>query len=189
MTRHAIGCALASALFLFFATPIRSETADAVVVNGEPLPPQKVMALQQIYGPIRPGNYWYDPFSGLWGLVGGPTLGQIMPGHDIGGPLRADASAGDTNVFINGRQLHLQEVLYLQRLGPVLPGRYWMNAQGIGGYEGGPPIFNIGAAVAARRGQAGQPGWNVSGHGGHLLSDGNCSFFMDPKSGSSVGNC
>jgi hypothetical protein len=74
---------------------------------------------------------------------GGPTLGFIQPGLDVGGPLRFDASNGDTGVFINGRELHRLDVLGLQRFGPVWPGRYWVDAMGNFGFEGGIMIGNL----------------------------------------------
>ena len=87
----------------------------------------------------------------------------------------------------------MQEGQFLQQLGPVFPGRYWMNAQGVGGMEGGPAIFNVGAAIAAQQKKGGGmgSGYNRTTPGGHLGSDGNCSYYFDPQSGSSVmsGNC
>ncbi len=178
--------------FLFLAV-VAFQTAthaqNAVVVNGVALDKQTIAALQRAYGAVLPGRYWYDPVSGLYGAERGPTAGQIAPGLRLGGPLRADASGRGTGVFVNGRELHPVEVVRLRALvGAVLPGRYWMNAAGIGGYEGGLPQFNL-AAAAAQRGGGG--GYNRSGPGGHLMSDGNCSGWFDPKSGASVmtGNC
>ena len=133
------------------------------------------------------GDYWYDPMSGLWGVEGGPALGQMPPDLALGGSLRSDASAGSTSIFVNGRELHVSEAVYLQQLfGYVVPGRYWMNAMGIGGLEGGPPQFNL--AVASR--QAAANGYTARGAFGSMGSDGNCSYFMTPG-GSSVmtGNC
>ncbi len=180
-----------------FQTPAHAQ--GPVVVNGVALDRQTLGALQSVYGPVQPGRYWYDPMSGLWGAERGPTSGQIAPGLRLGGPLRADASGRGTGVFINGRELHPVEIVRLQALvGPVMRGRYWMNAAGIGGYEGGPPQFNLPALAAQRSGGAGGdhagatgPGYNRSGPGGHLMSDGNCSGYFDPKSGASVmtGNC
>ncbi|HVS26228.1 MAG TPA: hypothetical protein VHE58_02865 [Burkholderiales bacterium] len=83
------------------------------------------------------------------------------------------------------------EVRYLQQLGPVYKGRYWMNAQGVGGIEGRPAIFDLGAAARRRSGGGLYSGNSRTTPFGHLGSDGNCSYFFDPKSGSSVmsGNC
>jgi len=97
------------------------------------------------------GAYWYDPACGAWGFAGGPTVGFIPAGLDLGGPLQADASGGTTLVFINGRQLPVRDVLALRQLvGPVLPGRYWLDAQGNVGVEGGPAFMNLAALVQRR---------------------------------------
>ncbi len=155
----------------------------AIVVNGAPLDRQTVTALERLYGQLRPGRYWYDTVSGAWGYERGPTVGQIQPGMRLGGPLRADASGGGTRVFINGRELHPADVAYLRQLaGTVLPGRYWVNAVGVGGYENGPPFFDLRALAAQRGGRS----WAHSGPGGHMASDGRCTGYFDPKSGASV---
>ena len=131
---------------------------NSVIVNGVALTPETLQSLQQIYPvPILPGRYWYDAFSGAYGVEGGPIAGQMLPGLSLGGPLRADASRGTTGVFINGRQLTYGETAYIEQAcrTPVISGRYWVNAQGIGGYEGGPPVFNLalcGGASGQNRG-------------------------------------
>ena len=51
--------------------------ADDVVVNGVRLEDAPRQALERTYGvPIKPGKYWYDSVSGVWGLEGGPAEGQ-----------------------------------------------------------------------------------------------------------------
>jgi hypothetical protein len=138
--------------------------AGAVVVNGVPLDDAVLRQLQSVFRAAVPhGSYWYDRVSGAWGRQGGPALGLTLPGLEIGGPLRADASNGNTGVFVNGRELHLLDVLGLQQIaGAVAPGRYWIDAQGNGGYEGGPALFNLALmaqqAAAARGGLWRQPG-------------------------------
>ncbi len=165
-------------------------SGQGVFVNGTAVSRESIETLQQRLGiptsaAIPDGRYWYDGFSGLWGMEGGPTLGQILPNLELGGPLQPDASGGGTGVFINGREIHQQEVLYLQQLfGYVQPGRYWLNWQGIGGYEGGPAMFNLQAAAAASGGSNYTRRTPFGGLGG----DGNCSYYMHP-SGSSVMNC
>lgn len=126
-----------------------AHAADArtgIVVNSVLLAAETVRQLQEIYPvPIRPGRYWYDPVSGAWGLEGGPIAGQMLPGLRLGGPLRGDASRGTSGVFINGRQLTFGEKSYLEGAcrTAVIPARYWVNAYGIGGFEGAPPSFNL----------------------------------------------
>ncbi len=113
-------------------------------INGTELTTSEIQAIEQQYGvKLAAGRYWYDRLCGAWGIEGGPTLGFVMPGISVGGPLPAHASGGNTHVFINGRELHPLDVLGLQQLGPVLPGRYWVDAYWNCGYEGGPALFNL----------------------------------------------
>ncbi len=126
----------------------------AVIINGVQLSDAEVQTIEQRYRVrLQDGSYWYDRRSGAWGYRGGPTVGAAPPGLDLGGPLAADASNGNTGVFVNGRQLPLQEVLQLQQLLPmVLPGRYWLDAAGNFGYEGGFLLGNVWASAASRSG-------------------------------------
>lgn len=166
----------------------------SIVVNGVTLDAVTQTALIQAYGAIPDGSYWYDPMSGLVGLAGGPSSARILPNLPLGGPLQANASGGGdgrmTGVFINGREIHMQEFMTLTAMfGAVNPGRYWLGADFVGGYEGGPPMFDLKAS--ARASANGGPGYNKSTLFGDLMSDGQCSGYFDPSSGSSVmtGNC
>jgi len=119
----------------------------SIVVNGVALSAETLRQLQQVYPvPIAPGRYWYDAISGGYGREGEPVAGQMIPGLALGGALAANASRGTSGVFINRRELTAGEKLYLERLcqTPVAPGRYWIMANGLGGYEGGPAFFNLG---------------------------------------------
>ena len=129
------------------------------------------------------GDFWYDKVSGAWGLEGGPTLGVTTPGINLGGTLQADASRGNTGVFINGRQLPTQDVLGLQQISvPVAQGRWWVDHTGNAGIEGNPvPICNL---FQFSRGRGGA--YQRSTAGGYIGGDGQTSYFFDPKSGSSV---
>jgi hypothetical protein len=136
------------------AAPVSSRS---VVINGQRLSDQTVEALEATFRiKVMDGQYWYDRMNGSWGIQGGPAAGFIMAGLDLGGPLRADASSGDTGVFINGRQLHRVDVARLSQLGPVFPGRCWMDAFGNIGLEGQPAFGNIWVAVRALGGGGGQ---------------------------------
>ncbi|HEX6363779.1 MAG TPA: hypothetical protein VFZ93_12530, partial [Albitalea sp.] len=80
------------------------------------------------------------------------AAGQIHPGLRIGGPMWRGASNGSTGVVVNGRELHRLDVAALQRCTPVIPGRYWVLANGVGGPENGPATFNLAALCGARGG-------------------------------------
>lgn len=144
--RSAAGMVVAAGCAAAAAQPAREASAGAVIVNAQPLGAQTLAQLRQLYPvPIAPGRYWYDPISGLYGAEGGPPAGQMAAGLALGGPLRADASGGTTAVSINGRRLTEGEVRYIMVAcqSPVLPGRYWVLASGLGGFEGGPPLFDL----------------------------------------------
>jgi len=156
-----------------------------ILVNEVPLGERTIQALEQTYHVrLVKGAFWYDRVSGLWGMQGGPTMGQILPGLNLGGPLRADASNGRTRVFINGREIHRLELRYLQQLfGQVRAARYWLNSRGIGEYEGGPAEFNLNIA-----GQGIGGDWIERTPGGTIGGDANCTYYNHPN-GTSVMNC
>lgn len=128
----------------------KSDTKQ-IVVNRKPLTATEITSIEQQYGVVLvEGEYWYDRECGAWGIEGGPTLGFVMPGLQVGGALRADSSGGNTQVFINGRELHLIDVMGLQQFLPVQIGRYWVDAFWNCGYEGGPALFNLAQLMRAR---------------------------------------
>lgn len=96
------------------------------------------------------GCYWYDKASGMFGIEGQPPAGDLPPGVDLGGPLRADASHGASGVFLNGREVTTTELQNLKKFGVALgAGRYWINSQGVGGREGSSAEFQLSASAAA----------------------------------------
>ncbi|KAK4033700.1 hypothetical protein C8A01DRAFT_39828 [Parachaetomium inaequale] len=113
-----------------------------VIVNGVTLGQADLLTLQSALGTVVPGNYWYDSISGAYGTVGGPCTGFLAAGGAAlgGGALAPDASGRTgTGVFINGREIHSQDVAALQATGAtVLPGRWWVRADGSYGAEGNP---------------------------------------------------
>ena len=93
---------------------------------------------------IPDGSYWYDKMCGAWGMQGGPVLCTIDPNLRLGGPLRPDASNGNTGVFVNGRELHYLDIALVQRVVPmIIPGRWWLDVYGNFGSEGGPMLGNL----------------------------------------------
>jgi hypothetical protein len=166
---------------------------QAVIVNGTRLTYETRVALQIAYAAVIPaGRYWYDTDSGLWGHEGQPPAGQIRAGLDLGGRLQEQASDGDTAVIVNGRRLPRAELLALQRLvGPVAPGRYWLDGRGNAGFEGGPALVNIIAAHrSAQAASGGDGGWNRNTPGGNWGGDGECSYYSHPDGPSvMIGSC
>jgi hypothetical protein len=93
-------------------------------------------------------------------------------------------SGGGTGLFINGREVHPMDQVALARLfGAAPPGRYWLDAHGNLGVEGGPPLANL---VQAMQQAGGSGGGLVSGAGGTVGSDGQggYSFFSRNTDGS-----
>ena len=155
-----------------------------VVMNGKRLSDDELRAVEQEYRiRIPDADYWYDRVLGAWGIRGGPTLGFILPNLDLGGPLATDASGRGTNIFVNGREAHLYDVLALQQVtGPILPGRYFITSQGLAGSVGGPPMWNIAAMVAhALGGGGGSNTWQSRMSSG--FSDGTTGAVFLPNGG------
>lgn len=136
-----------------FMTMLSFAQNPQVIINGIQMEDQEIDDFQIKYGiKMHSGNYWYDNICGAWGITGGPTIGFLLPGLQVGGPLKPNASNGQTGVFVNGRELHSYDVVQLQKLiGQVYQGRYWLDAYGNAGYEGGPALVNLWQASRNRQ--------------------------------------
>ncbi len=82
------------------------------------------------------GDYWYDSRSGLAGRLGSHAEWSVGPGYDFG-PLPADASAGNTGIYYNERELPYAEALFVCWLYDIDPtnitlfrGHYLLEATG-----------------------------------------------------------
>jgi hypothetical protein len=133
-----------------------------VIINNTALSASQLQEIKKRYGiEPKPGNYWYDTVSGLYGVTGYPSYGFMYPGHSFG-TLNRNASAGNTGVLINGRELpQLEWAIWSYIIGYyVQPGSYWLDAQGNVGYQGiNVPVLNL--FVLAR-----QNSYNGKGGGG-----------------------
>lgn len=128
----------------FFLTVNAQTKMESFIVNDQLVTADTILQLEEKYGvKCVPGNYWYDKMTGAFGKQGGPCTGIGVAGLQIGGQLKANGSAGTTNVFINGRELHVLDVQGLQTFMQVIPGRYWMDANGNFGFENYPAIGNV----------------------------------------------
>ena len=138
-------------------------------INGQRLTQQQIMQLANFGIQAQPGSYWYDPMSGAWGVWGQPTAGFVAPGIPVA-PLPAQASNGNTGIFVNARNIPISEAMYLQQLAgaPIMPGQYWLDARGNAGAVGQPAQINFLQRAQATRGQF---QWNRSGSSGWHDSD------------------
>lgn len=191
MTNSNVFYALALTLLTGFAL---TQSQRAVYINANLISNEDVAALELFYQVYIPdGAYWYDPVSGLVGPVGGPSVGQIMPGLALGS-LQADASGGGsgtlTGTFVNGRELHPQEVADLTALlGVVYTGYFWLDAAGNLGYEGGGYLLNLVDAMRASSDGLRGDGRSIFGHSltGSVIGDGDTVGFIDGDLGITCG--
>ena len=140
----------------------------AITFNGATLSARGQQALSRLEArtgqPVANGDYWYDARSGGAGRWGGPTEVFLAPGLELGGPLPRNASGGQTNVIVNNRAIHPQEVRYLATLlgQQPQPGRYWLDSAGNSGYEDGPAMVNL-IQLANKRSAQNRRGRNARG--------------------------
>lgn len=179
------------------APAAQAEQGTGVFINQKPVPQAQLDELKKLYGAAPPpGRYWYDPRSGLYGNWGYEAAGYIRPGHDFGA-VPADASKGDTGVFINGRQINLTEAQFFQRLfGAVYQGQWWLDGQtGNVGLEGNTtPVANVVAAMQQtnRSGGGGVGGgyrWRDNINGASGGAENGCVWINSPGSSYSSSGC
>ncbi|GER48659.1 hypothetical protein STAS_25828 [Striga asiatica] len=89
-----------------------------VIVNGHLIPARLIKKAEKLAGPVYPGNYWYDFRAGFWGVMGGPCLGIIPPFiEEFNHPMPEHCAGGNTNVFVNGRELNQKDLNLLVNRG------------------------------------------------------------------------
>lgn len=155
-----------------------AQQSRKVFFNRVQLTDQQLQSLESmLQSRVQDGKYWYDKTCGAWGVEGGPTAGFIFAGMDLPGPMPVNISGGKTGVFINGREVHPLDKQGLEQLFGAAPaGRYWLDAQGNMGPEGGMAVTNLAMAIAQAQSRQGggsvTHGYGGTGARGTLGSDG-----------------
>jgi hypothetical protein len=165
------------------AAPGAPDAARHITINGMAATARDFQTLayleQQWGGRLPSGHYWYDNATGAAGYWGGPMLEILPAGLQLGGPMPPNASGGGTGmitgVFINGRELHPQDVAQLQAMiGEVPAGRWWVDAQGNFGMEGGPVLGNLDAVARQHSGGRNGRAYSSTSRNGSVFVKGGC---------------
>jgi len=157
-----------------------------IFINGKALTRKQVDGFEQQYQTqLIDGRYWYDANCGAWGIERGPTIGFILPSLPLPGPMPQNISGGGTGIFINGREIHpADRQALINMFGTAIPGRYWLDAYGNLGPEGGPVLVNLATAAQQLQQQTTQSGYGTVSTGpdgamfsGSSLSTGKPTFW------------
>ena len=161
-----------------------------VIINGSSLSKDQLNEIAKRYGvEPKPGNYWYDPASGLYGVVGYPSYGFMYPGHKYG-TLKRDASGGNTSVLVNGRELpQLEWAVWSYMIGYYIPpGSYWLDGTGNVGNQGSKiPVLNL-FEIARKNAYSGKGGagdnfWSTRFSAGNSNADNSQGYVSVPGYG------
>lgn len=170
--------------------PPAGQVQGDVVINGSALSKDQLNEISKRYGvEPKPGSYWYDSSSGLYGVVGYPSYGFMYPGHNFG-TLKRDVSGGNTSVLVNGRELpQLEWAVWSYIIGYYIqPGSYWLDGNGNVGYQGSNiPVLNL-FEIARKNAYSGKGGagdnfWSTRFSAGNSNADNTQGYVSVPGYG------
>lgn len=122
--------------------PANQLPPEQIFVNGRSLCLEELMLLRSCPNPprsLKPGYYWYDRVAGFWGQEGQKPCQIITPQLNVGHQkMKPEASNGNTDVLINGREITKAELWMLQSAGVECAGSpaFWVDSEGYYQEEG-----------------------------------------------------
>jgi len=164
-----------------------NESTTDIIFNGKVLTEEQKEEFEAWFGVLpESGEYWYDPVSGLAGVVGGEAAASLGPDLPLGEVAR-DASRGDTGVIVNGREITQNEVDFLEAIFQVDVAEDDYTLDPFGNiYPNDDPLSGGNIYVALDQVQGQVPGqgqgdnfWSSAYGAGN--SDGQCSYVSLPN--------
>lgn len=154
--------------------------AEEITVNNDRITVDELDLLAELNDNVEPerGDYWYDTRSGLYGKIGGGALGVMQAGLNFA-EMHGNVSNGDTGVFVNGREITRDELNYLQSVvGPLSPGRYWLDASGNAGVMGSDQAL-VNLYATGRNGGGGDNFWSSGVYSAGNYYEGNNQGYVN----------
>ncbi|XP_074359786.1 extra-large guanine nucleotide-binding protein 1-like [Apium graveolens] len=111
---------------------------ELVIVNCKPLCQEELVQLlgcPNLPRKLKPKKYRYDKQSGLWGVEGEKPCQIITPQLVVGDLIMQNASNGNTNIFVNNREITKPELWMMQLAGIRCEGQSHFRCNSDGSFQ------------------------------------------------------